>query len=385
MSKKYYLMSRDIVIAELCLQGKVLHTVKQYRKPIIIGDFDEWLNSRFSPVTRKNTLKILKAMQIHTRTEMLDVTKALSMTDAFWIKGENDRLTWKDLDPHINRMSRIAANIALGLGYNGSLYKSPVSELCLGGSYDKCWIRKNGEIYLLKLSTPKWNDATGNESYSEVLCAQLAKFLGIKKYVSYTCKKRSINKTDCVIQSECKCYTTENESFMPIVFTRYKNCSLKDLNSLYEKLGDGRDFRLMLLMDALDGNTDRHKENYGLIYDNRNFNILGMAPVYDNNLALLPRDAAPKTKEGQIEKIKKTMFLKPFGGEFDTLIDMAVWVLRSDESLVSVVNNVKKNFIFRKVHGMEDMSDYRLEFYNKFIKVRASVILSEYAKHKKYV
>lgn len=44
----------------------------------------------------------------------------------------------------------------------------------------------------------------------------------------------------------------------------------------------------MIVFDALTLNTDRHRGNYGVVFDNTSMDIIRMAPVFDNNQALLP-------------------------------------------------------------------------------------------------
>ena len=45
----------------------------------------------------------------------------------------------------------------------------------------------------------------------------------------------------------------------------------------------------MLVFDAVIMNPDRHMSNYGVFRDNHTGRVLGFAPIFDNNLALLPQ------------------------------------------------------------------------------------------------
>lgn len=191
---KYYLMSKNTPVALIELDGNTFKTVKIMKKLPVLKDMNALLNERFTPVNRKNTQDILKKMSIKTTEEFIDATGAVSSVDALWIRSLDNNRKWQDIDPHTNELDQAASDINLGLECNKEIDKMATPELTLDGSFDKCWIRKDGEIYLLKLSRPKWSESTGNESYSEVLCCQLAKALGIDRYVEYTCKERFMRK-----------------------------------------------------------------------------------------------------------------------------------------------------------------------------------------------
>jgi hypothetical protein len=45
----------------------------------------------------------------------------------------------------------------------------------------------------------------------------------------------------------------------------------------------------MAFFDALIFNMDRHEHNFGILRDTENGKILGMAPLYDHNIALITR------------------------------------------------------------------------------------------------
>lgn len=44
----------------------------------------------------------------------------------------------------------------------------------------------------------------------------------------------------------------------------------------------------MVVLDALTLNTDRHMSNHGILFDTDTLEPIGMAPVFDNNLAFCP-------------------------------------------------------------------------------------------------
>jgi hypothetical protein len=49
------------------------------------------------------------------------------------------------------------------------------------------------------------------------------------------------------------------------------------------------DYIRMIFMDTICANPDRHTNNFGLLRDAQTGNLIGFAPNYDNNMALISR------------------------------------------------------------------------------------------------
>ena len=67
-----------------------------------------------------------------------------------------------------------------------------------------------------------------------------------------------------------------------------KEKTIPELLAYFESIGSGDSFRRMCVLDAVILNPDRHYGNFGVLFDNDTMQILSMAPVFDNNRALLP-------------------------------------------------------------------------------------------------
>ena len=84
-------------------------------------------------------------------------------------------------------------------------------------------------------------------------------------------------------------------SFVPFAYMLDRDAkdgmNLERALAFFDELGEeaGQKFRSMLVFDAVIMNPDRHMGNYGVFRDNRTGRVLGFAPVFDNNLALLPQ------------------------------------------------------------------------------------------------
>ena len=54
--------------------------------------------------------------------------------------------------------------------------------------------------------------------------------------------------------------------------------------------GMAQAYRSMLVFDAVTANVDRHGANFGVLRDNATGKVIGMAPIFDHNLALFPQE-----------------------------------------------------------------------------------------------
>lgn len=268
-------------------------------------------------------------------------------------------------------MSRNIANIALGLGYNGSPLKSPTPEPRNDGSFDKCWKRINGITYLYKSGGEKWSDNTGNESYSEVLVNQVAYALGLplNSFVRYECIEKFVDNKKFII-CRCPSFTSEDIGYLPIENTGLASADIMTQYKTMLKCNSGVQFLAMLLLDSLTMNVDRHTGNYGFLFSTDNLKIIKMAPIFDNNLALIPK-VSIKDKEALAYNIRNA---RPSGDHFGDFIEQGKFVLSIQPKFRERLNYIN-NLRFRIDNGMESLSIDRLKLLEALVKRQASLIL----------
>ena len=65
----------------------------------------------------------------------------------------------------------------------------------------------------------------------------------------------------------------------------------------------------MIFMDTVCANPDRHTNNFGLLRDTKNGKLIGFAPNYDNNMALISRGypSKPGSKDMLISLFNELM------------------------------------------------------------------------------
>lgn len=145
------------------------------------------------------------------------------------------------------------------------------------GSFPKTWKYENGAWWLYKLQS---EEAT----YSECEISHALMDCGWDAAEYQYCGD---NRT----RIKSKNFVGENEFFEPYDSMRFCFEDKRDDESIiYENISHlgkafERDFRRILLADALFMNTDRHMRNYGVIRSAITGEVLRMAPNFDNNQA----------------------------------------------------------------------------------------------------
>lgn len=273
---KFILMNKDNIVGQIdCSED----TIK------CISNININVEERFAiEYKRHNILELTTRVGINNLENLLSKTKGISLNDTLWVKGLGDELSWDDVNPYKNRFDIATSEILLG-GKSDEEIETLISpEYRTSGTYPKCWERLGDDIYLVKGGELKTNGISGNSSYCEYFACQVTEALGLKYYVGYnlyedTDKKRAYTK--------CNLFTDEEYGYLSIGESKYRKLNLGGTFSLMQQLGNEKEFREMLLLDSLIYNIDRHKGNYGFIIDNRNYKIVKMAPIFDNNLAFL--------------------------------------------------------------------------------------------------
>lgn len=239
-----------------------------------------WLANRTLPLSRKNAkwiYNLLKLEQLSNEIERAKVAlvcRAVSLQDNYWVKIENDNVTWKDVDIRNNPLNEIIAQVALhgsSLTLQGSL-NTP--ELTTHGAYAKAWKREDGDLWLYKLGSV---DPT--ESKIEVMCSKLLDKMSVK-HVEYVA-----GESMGIYACKCKCMSTPELSILPgMDFVSY--CNVNGMNPDEEMFNiDAESIYKMWIVDYLISNRDRHGQNWGFYYDSSTMEIKGCHPLFDHNNA----------------------------------------------------------------------------------------------------
>lgn len=150
------------------------------------------------------------------------------------------------------------------------------------GSFEKCWKLDRNKWWLYK----KGNE---NEIFSELFIYKLGKELGFNM-AHYEYENGYIKTLN---------FTDENTNFEPISSIIDSEDYSKNFEAL-KQIGRelAKDYLKIIYLDSICFNMDRHTKNYGVLRDRKTGEILGLAPNFDNNIALIsngyPKDLTRK-------------------------------------------------------------------------------------------
>lgn len=264
---------------------------------------DEWWKSRAIPSTRDGIHRVLESLGAASTGELLDRTYGLSLSDQYWVKREDDPVTWKDINFFENPFDEALGEILL-TSYSSSRdisFNAP--DVSTGGDLPKRWIidKSTGRRLLVK------SGRTGQEPMNEVIASKLCARLDIP-VVSYSLA-RSGNRLVCT----CEDMLTSHEELVSAWQVLQSVKTVKGLNShdqwIHAAVVFGADEQSVrdatddwLVADYLMRNTDRHYNNFGLIRDIETLTVRP-APIYDTGASLW---------SGELDVDGRDWFAKPF-------------------------------------------------------------------------
>ena len=283
--KKYHLMNKDNRVADIVgssVLGSTNYTLGSVYGLLPYGftDAGKWLESRQAAKHRKHIKELMRQCNCETIEGYIKVIHCTSINDTFWVKSEEEDIVWRDVSLYTNEFNDVIAKLAFeGAGLFGEQFSSTSPEFGTAGMYQKCCTKGlDNEMFLYKRGdTPSAN--TGFEPYCEALSSELYSII-TKNSVHYDLVSLHGAKA-----SRCKIFTNENIGL--VQYGTVSDVAGTGAINYYDKFGDANKFRAMLVADAVCFNEDRHSGNHGLLFNNDTLELIGMAPVYDNNRTLL--------------------------------------------------------------------------------------------------
>ena len=242
------------------------------------GNVEKWLETRAIDCHRANSRLLKKALRLSEKDDISTVlaVNGATITDNFWIKPIDSDLTYKE----VRFDNDYFANLALTGNYDSfnraaSSRTSKTPELTNIGSFEKCWKLKKGNWWMLK-------KANHDEMFSELFIYKLGSELGFKmaEYERGNGVIKTKDFTDNAIVNFEPAFSIlgDDEDY------------IKSAEMLKMICPDAvPDYVRMLFLDTVCANPDRHTFNFGLLRDADTGEILGLAPNFDNNMALISR------------------------------------------------------------------------------------------------
>lgn len=250
-----------------------------------------FLDSRRIPKNRAYVERILAPFGLRASDTkgIIDVTKGMSLNDSYCVVHAGEAPCFDKYNLFENSFDTVLSIIA----YTGRVPSSEVgsgipSELSPSGTFPKTWRVVDGRRVLYKAAH---DEGLGLEPVSEYLASQVAAAMGLP-HVTY-----DLAIWQSRLCSTCALMNDTATSFVPFAYAIDRDAkdgmNLERALAYFGKFGEdaAQQFRSMLVLDAVIMNPDRHMGNYGVLRDNETGHVLGFAPIFDNNLALLPQYA----------------------------------------------------------------------------------------------
>ena len=298
--KKFVLKHKDIAVVELELDESGVmsclgKTLDGAHLPVGTADgpgvnfsaIKEWWQGRSIPASRDGLRGALDSLGMYLPQQLLEKSLGLSLSDSYWICPQGENLKWADINFFNNPFSEDVGNLLFhafefqNAGAINLLSPDNTSD----GVLKKRWKIMDGKRCLIKGGTKPFNQEVANE----VLASRMCERLGIP------CVKYEMIEIDGEKYCVCEDFITGETELVTAWHIKKgipKNNNTSDYELLIAKIlelgiSDARQkFDMMLTLDFILVNTDRHYNNFGLIRDANTLEWLSVAPVYDSGTSM---------------------------------------------------------------------------------------------------
>ena len=260
-----------------------------------------WLCRRVADTTRASIQFMFYKLNLNTSDTLGAIlfNKALSLTDHYWVKEIGGETKYSDISLRTSSHQEDITSIALGKIDDTVEITDPTPELTNIGSFIKAWCKKSDGWYLVK-------QGTLSNHFAEIFTYKLGEKLGLNMAKYLYLGDNIASKSFVTEGSMLELYASFSYRFHIMTY---------DENGIYnalKEIGDflANDYTDILLLDAIVCNPDRHEENWGVLKDVGTGEILGLAPNFDNNLALNISHSF-KVTQGQLKDYLNTFGILP--------------------------------------------------------------------------
>ena len=278
-NSNYYIMSGNTITAEW--KDNKLTVVNESLLPMFlhrVSDLNMWLETRAIDSHRANSRLLKKALRLTERDDISTVIQvnAATITDNYWVKPIDSDLTYEDVkfeDDYFSNLALKGNYDSFNKAANSKRSKTP--ELTNIGSFEKCWKLRDGKWWMYKT-------ANHDELFSELFICEFGKLLKMNMavYERGNGYIKTLDFTDnaSVNFEPASSFMGDNEDY-EVVITKLEEICPQAIS----------DYVKMIFLDTIVANPDRHTNNFGLLCDVNTGSFIGLAPNFDNNMALISR------------------------------------------------------------------------------------------------
>ena len=288
--RDYMIMSGNITVARW--KNNELTVLNDTLLPLFlrrVHNADMWLETRAIDSHRANSRLLKKALRLQEKDDISTVihVNGATITDNYWIKPFDSNLNYNDVKFDNDYFSRLALKgnyDSFNRAANSKHTKTP--ELTNIGSFEKCWRLIDGKWWMYKI-------ANHNEQFSELFTYELGKSIGMNMAIyergNGCIKSLDFTNGASVNFEPASAFMGDNEEYEDVIKTLEKLCPTAI-----------PDYIRMIFLDAVVANPDRHTSNFGLMRDIKTGKLLGLAPIFDHNMALISRGYPSRPNKGDL-------------------------------------------------------------------------------------
>ena len=246
---------------------------------------NEWWDARAIPSGRKGLEEALLNFGLSNARCLLLRSMGLSLSNQYWMKPRNSKLTWGKVNFFQNEFSSDVGDVLFGKEKSQSHLNFSSPDSSREGYLKKRWKIENGTRVLVKGGSSPFYQ----EPFNEVIASRIASHLGIP-HVPY-----SLLWDKGLPYCVCLDFVDVDTDLIPawrlLMLSKPSNndSSYTHLLSCCEALGieGARDFLdKMIVFDYLLANEDRHFNNFGALRNADTLEYVGMAPLFDSGSSL---------------------------------------------------------------------------------------------------
>lgn len=369
---KYCLMNKDekLVSFETAFRYGITEIVNELcltdRLPIGYSEMAAWIENRNYAKHKEHMKLWLKDWGIDTTDGFIQITHCLGLNDTLWVKPADSDLTWDSVNLYQNEFTDISCKTAFETGLFGLQLSTTTPEFTTDGTFPKCWIKDDSGIHILKQGLSGASNV-GLEPYCEYVSSNIGKKI-FDEVVKY-----DLVKYKGILCSKCDLFTSEQTGYVPfgkmIDTTAYYTIPrLIDYFNEYDIVHGTlfeQEFRKMIVLDSIVLNHDRHLNNFGFLFDNESFDIIGFAPLFDFNFSFLCSLTMEDLKDYRESLVKYDLGHK-LGGDFELVGKEIITPAMADllPAHIEVPQHDKYNMEPERIRLLEDI------FYKNYENIR---------------
>ena len=330
----FLILSGDTIVAKW--ENNNLEIANENLLPLYLkntGNVEKWLETRAIDHHRANSRLLKKALRLAERDDVSSVlsVNAVTITDNYWIKPLDSTLTYSDVrfdNDYFSNLALTGSYDSFNKAANSKNSRTP--ELTNIGSFEKCWKLKNGTWWMYKT-------ATHEELFSELFIYKLGTRLNFNmaeyERGNKVIKTKDFTDNALVNFEPAFAFMGDNEDYIETLEKLKLICP--------DAIGD---YVKMLFLDTICANPDRHTFNFGILRDTGSGEILGLAPNFDNNMALISR-GYPKNITG-----KNDLLIRLFDElmEYDSCLKQYLPILTED-IIIDVIKSIGMKVQTKKI------------------------------------